>query len=73
MKSKEHLKLELVEMIERETNIQVLEALHILLSKSTSQPVLKEKLSSRALKAEEDIKRGRYYSVNEVISRTTKS
>ncbi len=73
MESKEHLKLELVEMIERETNIQVLEALHILLSNSTSQPVLKEKLSSRALKAEEDIKRGRYYSVNEVISRTTKS
>jgi hypothetical protein len=73
MENREHLKVKLVEMIEQETDIQVLEAIHTLLSKSTINPILKDRLSRRALKAEEDIMSGRYYSVNEVISITTKS
>ena len=55
----EDIKTELRELIEKETDSSVLEAIKTLLKKSGLNPTLKEKLTSRALKAEEDISAGR--------------
>lgn len=55
----EDIKTELRELIENETDTSVLEAIKTLLKKSSLNPALKEKLTSRALKAEEDISAGR--------------
>lgn len=65
------IKTELQQMIEHETDMKVLEAIRTILLKTGLSPVLKEKLTLRALKSEEDIKAGRVYSKEEVISRTT--
>ncbi len=45
-------------MIDNESDPQTLEAIKTLLKKSKIDPILKEKLSSRALKSEENIKEG---------------
>jgi hypothetical protein len=59
------IKQELWTLIEKEKDLHVLEAIKTLLVKSSLDPVLKEKLTSRALKAEEDIKEGRVYTREE--------
>ena len=60
------MKRELVQLIETEENPAVLEAVkELLLHNEEVDPVLKEKMISRALKAEEDIKEGRVYSGEE--------
>jgi len=43
-----------------------------LVQASSLNPVLKEKLKCRSLKAEQDIKEGRVMSKDELISRTNK-
>jgi hypothetical protein len=53
------IKTELKELIENESDTNILEALKTLLIKSNLNSVTKEKLTSRALKAEEDIAQGR--------------
>lgn len=53
------IKTELRELIEKETDNSILEAIKTLLKKSSLNPVLKQKLTSRALKANEDIAAGR--------------
>lgn len=53
------IKDELRELIEKETDRSILEAIKVLLKKSSLHPVLKQKLASRALKANEDIAAGR--------------
>ena len=53
------IKTELKSMIENETDLDVLEAVKTLLQRTQSSNILKEKLSSRALKAQSDIKEGR--------------
>ncbi len=72
------MKQELVMLIQAEENPSVLEAIRELLTNQEEEtdPVLKEKMISRALKAEEDIKAGRVYTseefknkVNEHIAR----
>ena len=55
----EDIKTELRDLIDNETDSNILEAIMTLLRKSRLNPVLKEKLTSRALKSEEDIRAGR--------------
>ena len=66
------IKTELQQMIEHENDISILEAIRTILLKTGLNPVLKEKLTLRALKSEEDIKAGHVFSKEEVIQRTTR-
>ncbi|MGK7392228.1 MAG: hypothetical protein ACNS60_17885 [Candidatus Cyclobacteriaceae bacterium M2_1C_046] len=59
------IKQELRTLIEKENDLHILEAIKTLLVKSSLDPILKEKLTSRALKAEEDIKADRVYTREE--------
>jgi hypothetical protein len=49
----------------------ILEAIRTILLKTGRNPVLKEKLTMRALKSEEDIKAGRMFDKEEVIRKTS--
>ncbi|GMQ24217.1 hypothetical protein Aoki45_08990 [Algoriphagus sp. oki45] len=60
------IKEELKTLIENEDDFQLLESIKTLLVKSSLNPVLKDLLTSRALKAEEDIQAGRLYSRKEL-------
>lgn len=53
------IKTELRTLIEKENDQNVLEAVKTLLEKSSLDPLLKEKLTRRALKSEDDIAAGR--------------
>lgn len=64
------LKTELQKMIEQENDVNILKALRTILEKTTLDPVLKEKLTSRALKSEEDIKAGRLLNKVQMIKLT---
>lgn len=66
------IKTELQKMIENETDMRVLEAIRTILQKTSLNPILKEKLTGRALKSEEDIKAGRVFSKEEVIQHTNR-
>ena len=63
------IKTELRELIDKETDTSVLKAIKTLLEKSSLNPMLKEKLTSRALKAEEDISAGRVMDRKELESK----
>lgn len=60
-----NLKNELKTLISQENNPNILEAIKTLLINSSLDPVIKQKLSSRALKSEEDIKANRVYTRKE--------
>lgn len=64
------IKTELQQMIERETDLGVLEAIRTILQKTSLNPMLKEKLTSRALQSEKDIAAGHLFSKEELIRRT---
>jgi hypothetical protein len=66
------IRTELQQMIENETDMGVLQAIRTILLKTSLNPALKEKLTARALKSEDDIKAGRVYSKEEVILRTNR-
>jgi hypothetical protein len=66
------LRTELQKMIGQETDVTVLKAIRTILQKTSLNPVLKEKLTSRAHKSETDIKAGRVFSKNDVIKRTNR-
>jgi hypothetical protein len=66
------IKQELRTLIEKEKDLHILEAIKTLLVKSSLDPILKEKLTSRALKAEEDILAGRVYTRKEFEKRLDK-
>lgn len=66
------IKAELLQLIEQETDLGVLQAIRTILQKTSLDPILKEKLSSRVLKSEEDIKAGRVFSREEVVQRTSR-
>lgn len=66
------IKTELQRMIEEEKDIKVLEAIHRFLEDSRLDPNLREKLMTRALQSEEDIKKGRLHSKDEIIQRTSR-
>jgi len=59
------IKSELRHLIEKENDHHILEAIRTLLEKTSLDPQLKEKLTSRALKSEQDIKEGRVMERNE--------
>ena len=59
-------------MIEHETDMTVLQAIHTILQKTSLNPVLKEKLTERALKSEEEINEGHVLGKDEIIRRTTR-
>ena len=52
------IKTELQQMIEHETDMTVLQAIHTILQKTSLNPLLREKLTARALRSEEEIKGG---------------
>lgn len=60
------IKHELRTLIDNENDLSVLEAIKTLLVKTGLDPALKEKLTLRALKAEEDIKAGRVFTREEI-------
>lgn len=64
------LKTELQQMIEQETDVNILKAIRTILQKTSLNPVLKEKLTSRALKSEADIQSGRLFGKEDVLKRT---
>lgn len=66
------MKTELKQMIEKETDIRVLKAIHRFLEDSKMDSTLKEKLIIRALQSEEDIRSNRVLDKEEVIQRTTR-
>lgn len=60
------IKKELRELIDRETDTGVLEAIKTLLTKSIRDPELRKKLTRRALRAEDDIAAGRLNRRSEI-------
>ena len=71
MKSTE-IKTELQHLIEQETDMSVLQAIRTILLKTGLNPELKEKLTIRALKSEDDIKTSRIFDKEEVVRRTSR-
>ena len=66
------IKIELKELIEKERDLSILKAIKALLRKTTLDTILREKLSQRAIRSEEDIKSGRVLSKKEIIRQTDK-
>ncbi len=66
------IKTKLKELIEKEMDLSILKAIKTLLRKTTLDTVLREKLSQRAIRSEEDIKSGRVFSRKEIIRQTDK-
>jgi hypothetical protein len=66
------IKIELRQLIEEQEDINVLQAIHTLLQRTSTCTDLKTKLSSRAIKAEADILQGRVFSKEEIKQRTSK-
>jgi len=64
------IKTELQQMIEREKDMSILEAIRTILQKTSLNPMLKEKLTERALRSEKDITEGRLLSKEQVQQRT---
>ena len=63
------LRNELSELIAKEKNASLLEVLKDILSGGSKNALLKAKLTSRALKAEEDLAAGRVLTTDEVRAR----
>lgn len=59
-------------MIKKENDISVLSAIKTILEKTSLDPTLKKKLTSRALKSEKNIKEDKLVSIKDVISRTNR-
>ena len=64
------LKKEIKQRIDGEDNPEVLKAIVELLFSEENDPIYKEKLISRALKADEDIKAGRVYTEDEFFKKS---
>ena len=60
------IKTELQQMIEREKDLSILEAIRTILQKTNLNPILKEKFTERAMKSEKDITEGRLLSKEEI-------
>jgi len=64
------IKIELKKLIDQEADANVLEALKTLLIKTKLNATLQVKLTSRALKSEEDINNQRVYNQEEIKEKT---
>lgn len=67
-----HIKTELRELIEQQEDLNLLKAIRTLLKKAGLDAELKEKLTARALKSEEDIEKGRLFTREEIVKATGK-
>lgn len=67
------LKSELLRMIEVETDVNILKAIHTILEKTSLNPVLRQRLTSRALKSESDVAEGRVFGEDDVVNRTNQT
>ena len=63
------LRNELTELIAKEKNAYLLEVLKDILSGGSKNALLKAKLTSRALKAEEDLAAGQVHTTDEIRAR----
>ena len=66
------IKAELHKMIDNETDERILHEIKSILQKANLDQVLKDKLTSRALKSEKAIKEGRVLTIDQVKTRTEK-
>lgn len=64
------IKSELKQLIERESDVSILQAIRTLLTKTSLDSVLKEKLTKRALQSEKDIASSRLLDKESVIKKT---
>ena len=64
-----NIKTELQELIAKENDLHILEAIKTLLTKVSLDPLLKEKLTSRTLKSEQNIEEGKVFGRKEAESR----
>ncbi len=64
------IKTELKKMIDEQNDVSVLKAIRTLLQKAGMDSTLREELTTRALKSEQDIKAGHLFSRKEVVKRT---
>ena len=67
--TKAGIKKQLHNLIDKETDENILIAIKTILEKKQLDPVLREKLSKRALRAEEDIQEGRTMDREEAFKR----
>jgi hypothetical protein len=63
------LRTELAALIAKEKNTSLLQVLHDILSSGSKDALLKAKLSSRALKAEDDLADGQVNTTDEIRAR----
>lgn len=63
------IKVELQKLIEQENDLYVLEAIKTLLKKISQDPILKQKLTSRALASEKDIKEENVWNRQEIAKK----
>lgn len=66
------IKTELKELIEQERDLSILKAIKALLKKTTLDTSLREKLTKRAIKSEEDMKLGKVLTKAQLIKQTDK-
>lgn len=64
------IKTELIQLIERESDTSILQAIRTILTKTSLDGVLKEKLTKRALQSEDDIVSTRLLSKEEMKKKT---
>jgi hypothetical protein len=64
------IKTELIQLIERESDTSILQAIRTILTKTSLDGVLKEKLTKRALQSENDIVSTRLLSKEEMKKKT---
>lgn len=72
--SEADIKAELTDLIKAESDVQVLNTIKsILINHNSSNAILEKKLISRALKAQQDLEKGRVYSrkkMDELLTKT---
>lgn len=66
------IKTELKDLIEKETDLRILEAVRALFTQKDLDPSIEKEMISRALKSEQDILEGRVYTIEEAEARLNK-
>ncbi len=67
------IKTEIKNIIDQVEDLDILEAVRTILQKSRLDPVLKDKLTQRAIRSEQDIEDERLLSRNDLVERTNSS
>jgi hypothetical protein len=66
------IKTELRGLIEKETDLRILETVRALFTQKDLDPSVEKEMISRALKSEQDIKEGKVYTIEEAEARLNK-